>query len=107
MAAKTTTTPGAAKPPAKPAAKSAPAKQPAAHPGKGARAGATPTAVKTESKSATPAKAVASPVVTLKHLAARLGERHDLPRKQAETMLAELFSNVVAFRAAKELKDAI
>ncbi len=89
--------------------------------------------------------------VTLKHLAAALTERHDLPKKQADTLLADVFeaivghlksgdrvrigglgiievkdrsaragrnpatgeaiqiaaSKKVAFRAAKELKDAI
>ncbi len=154
MAAKTTTAPGSAKAPAKSAAKAGSTKQPeaaAAPAGKAARPSATTAAVKTESKSAAPVKATASPVITLKHLAAGLSERHDLPRKQAETMLAELFGNVVghlkegervrigglgiievknrparmgrnpatgeaiqikaskkvAFRAAKELKDAI
>ena len=137
MAAKTTPT----KAPVKAAAKPAVAKPP------GVRAAATST----ESKSAASAKPATSPVVTLKHLAATLSDRHDLPRKQAETMLSELFSTVVghlkegervrigglgiievknrparmgrnpatgeaiqikaskkvAFRAAKELKDAI
>ena len=156
MAAKTTTTtPGAAKAPAKTAAKASPAKRPeaAAAPatGKAVRPGAAAVATQTATKSAAPAKPAASPVVTLKHLAASLSERHDLPRKQAETMLTELFGSVVdhlkdgervrigglgiievknrparmgrnpatgeaiqikaskkvAFRAAKELKDAI
>lgn len=153
MAAKTTTTPGATKAPAKGAAKAGSPKQPegAASAGKKASSGAKAAAATTESKSAPSAKAPASPVVTLKHLAASLSERHDLPRKQAETMLAELFGSVVdhlkdgervrigglgiievknrparmgrnpatgeaiqikaskkvAFRAAKELKDAI
>ncbi len=141
MAAKTTPTAAAPKAPVKAAAKPAAAKP------SGARAAATST----ESKSAAPAKPATSPVVTLKHLAATLSDRHDLPRKQAETMLSELFSTVVdhlkegervrigglgiievknrparmgrnpatgeaiqikaskkvAFRAAKELKDAI
>lgn len=151
MATKTTTTPGAAKASAKPAAKAGSTKQAEAAGGKAARPSAPAAAAKTASKSAAPVKAVASPVITLKHLAAGLSERHDLPRKQAETMLAELFGNVVdhlkegervrigglgiievknrparmgrnpatgeaiqikaskkvAFRAAKELKDAI
>ena len=150
MAAKTTTTPAAAKAPAKAAAKTGSTKQPeaaaASTAGKAVRSG-VPAAAKT----AAPVKAAASPVITLKHLAAGFGERHDLPRKQAETMLTELFGTVVghlkegervrigglgiievknrparmgrnpatgeaiqikaskkvAFRAAKELKDAI
>ena len=148
MAAKPTTTPAAAKAPVKAAAKASSPKPSAPVAAKAASSGAVTAAAK---GSAAPVKAVASPVVTLKHLAANLSERHDLPRKQAETMLAELFSSVVdhlkdgervrigglgiievknrparmgrnpatgaaiqikaskkvAFRAAKELKDAI
>ena len=144
MAAKPTPASAATKAPVKVAAKTAPAKPSASKP---ARAAAT----KTESKSAAPAKPASSAVVTLKHLAATMSDKHDLPRKQAETMLAELFGTVVthlkdgervrigglgiievknrparmgrnpatgeaiqikaskkvAFRAAKELKDAI
>lgn len=90
MAAKTTTTSASAKAPVKAAAKAAPAK-PSEAAGKSAHA----AAARTESKSAPPPKPAASPVVTLKHLAATLSERHELPRKQAETMLTELFGNVV------------
>lgn len=148
MAVKTTTTPAAAKPPAKPAARAGSAKPSEAAAAKTARPAATTAG---GSKAAAPAKSVATPVVTLKHLAADLSERHDLPKKQAETILTELFSRVVghlkegervrigglgiievknrparmgrnpatgeaiqikaskkvAFRAAKELKDAI
>lgn len=97
------------------------------------------------------AKSPAPATVTLKHLAAALTERHDLPKKQADTLLADVFEAIVghlksgnrvrigglgiievkdrparagrnpatgeamqiaasrkiAFRAAKELKDAI
>ncbi len=142
MAAKTTPTAAAPKAPAKAVAKPGAVAKPS-----GAAAASTGTA----SKSAAAAKPASSPVVTLKHLAATLSDRHDMPRKQAETMLSELFSTVVdhlkegervrigglgiievknrparmgrnpatgaaiqikaskkvAFRAAKELKDAI
>ena len=98
-----------------------------------------------------PPKAAAPATVTLKHLAAGMVERHGLPKKQADTVLAEVFTQLVdhlkagdrvrigglgilqvkdrparmgrnpatgeaiqieasrkiAFRAAKELKDAI
>ena len=98
-----------------------------------------------------PPKAAAPTTVTLKHLAAGMVERHGLPKKQADTVLAEVFAQLVdhlkagdrvrigglgilqvkdrparmgrnpatgeaiqieasrkiAFRAAKELKDAI
>ena len=98
-----------------------------------------------------PPKSAAPTTVTLKHLAAGMVERHGLPKKQADTVLAEVFAQLVdhlktgdrvrigglgilqvkdrparigrnpatgeaiqieasrkiAFRAAKELKDAI
>ncbi len=70
MAVKTTK--AAAKTPSKPPAKSAQA--PAA---KGA------------------AKPAAAVTMTQKHLAAELAEQHDLPKKQAETLVTELFGMVV------------
>jgi DNA-binding protein HU-beta len=39
---------------------------------------------------ATSEKAVAPPIVTLKHLAAELAEQHDLRKKQAEALLSEM-----------------
>lgn len=105
---------------------------------------------KPASKAAAPAKAKA-PTVTLKHLGTALAEKHEMPKKQANEMLAELVvmitshlkkgarlrlgglgvlqvrkrparmgrnpatgeaikikaSKKVAFRAAKELKEAV
>ncbi|GAC1511053.1 MAG: hypothetical protein NVS2B1_18730 [Bradyrhizobium sp.] len=120
-----------------------------------------PAAAKSAAKSAgkatakqqpkAPVKAAAPTTVTLKHLSAGVVERHGLPKKQADTVLAEVFAQLVdhlkagervrigglgiiqvkerparmgrnpatgeaiqikasrkiAFRAAKELKDAI
>jgi DNA-binding protein HU-beta len=41
-------------------------------------------------KKAAPAKATAQAAVTLKHIAAGLAESHELSKKQAESILAEL-----------------
>jgi DNA-binding protein HU-beta len=125
------------------------------------RAASKPAAAKPTAKSAgkaaakqqtkAPAKAAAPSTVTLKHLSAGIVERQGLPKKQADTVLAEVFAQLVdhlkagervrigglgiiqvkerpartgrnpatgeaiqikasrkiAFRAAKELKDAI
>jgi DNA-binding protein HU-beta len=48
-------------------------------------------------------KAAAATTVTLKHLAAGLSEAHEMSKKSAEAILNDL----VAFRAAKELKEAV
>lgn len=146
MAAKTSTpkatAPAAKKPPAKAAAAAASAKP--------KQASAEPPA-ETQPVAQAAAKSPAPATVTLKHLAAALTERHDLPKKQADTLLADVFEAIVghlksgnrvrigglgiievkdrparagrnpatgeamqiaasrkiAFRAAKELKDAI
>jgi DNA-binding protein HU-beta len=56
---------------------------------------------KTASKPAKSATAKAAtttstvPTVTLKHLAAKLAESHELPKKQAETVLSDLVAMVV------------
>jgi DNA-binding protein HU-beta len=42
-----------------------------------------------------PAKAPAATTVTLKHLAAAIAEGHEVPKKQAETMLADMVGLVV------------
>jgi DNA-binding protein HU-beta len=41
-------------------------------------------------KAAAPSKAAAQATITLKHLAATLAESHDLSKKQAEAVLADL-----------------
>ncbi len=83
MAVKTTSTKSAAKPApaAKPASKAKPAPAPVKPPA------AKPAPVAT---------------VTLKHLAAGLTERHDLPKKQADTLLADLFGTLVDHLKAGE-----
>jgi DNA-binding protein HU-beta len=42
-----------------------------------------------------PAKAAPPSTVTLKHLSAGVVERHGLPKKQADTVLAEVFAQLV------------
>jgi DNA-binding protein HU-beta len=159
MAAKTAIAKGkgAPKTTMKGAAKAAPIMRPvtAAKPAssKAPRPAVKSAAVKATARSPVKAavKSVTPTTVTLKHLATGLAERHDMPKKQADTLLADLFgqlvdhlksgervrisglgiievknrparmgrnpatgeaiqikdSKKVAFRAAKELKDAI
>jgi DNA-binding protein HU-beta len=52
-----------------------------------------PAAAKSAAKSpkaAAPAKAAAQATVTLKHLAASLAESHEMPKKQADAVLADM-----------------
>ncbi len=70
------------------AAKKAPA---ATKPAAAAKRAAAPKAP----KAAASAKAGATPTVTLKHLAAQLSESHELPKKQADAMLAGMVGLVV------------
>ncbi|HYZ64127.1 MAG TPA: HU family DNA-binding protein [Acetobacteraceae bacterium] len=116
-----------------------------------ARAAKPAGKVTAKSQAKAPAPAAAPSTVTLKHLSAGIVERHGLPKRQADTVLAEVFAQLVdhlkagdrvrigglgilqvkdrparmgrnpatgeaiqieasrkiAFRAAKELKDAI
>jgi DNA-binding protein HU-beta len=48
-----------------------------------------------KSQTKAPAKAAAPTTVTLKHLSAGIVERHGLPKKQADTVLAEVFAQLV------------
>ncbi len=60
--------------------------------------GATKAPAKAGAKAAeTPAKAAAAkPVtITLKQLALEIAEQHDMPHKQAETLLSDTFSKLV------------
>src|SRR4051795_12491476 len=65
------------------------------------RTDAKPTAAKASARSASkagakaPAKVAAPTTVTLKHLSAGVVERHGLPKKQADTVLAEVFTQLV------------
>jgi DNA-binding protein HU-beta len=56
-----------------------------------------PAAAKKSAKSAAkaPAKPVAATTVTLKHIAAGLAERHDMPTKQLEALLTGVFGSVI------------
>src|SRR3954452_8207336 len=58
------------------------------------------TVAKQQSKA--PAKAAAPSTVTLKHLSAGIVERHGLPKKQADTVLAEVFAQLVDHLRAGE-----
>ena len=71
--------PPPAKAVAKPAAKAA-AKTPAKAPAKGAKAVAKP---------------VPAVTVTVKHMAAAFAERHNMPKREADGMLTDVFSTVV------------
>ncbi|AXK80175.1 HU family DNA-binding protein [Pseudolabrys taiwanensis] len=44
---------------------------------------------------ATPGKTATPATVTLKHLAAALADTHEIPKKQAETVLGDLVDNIV------------
>ena len=49
-----------------------------------------------------PSKPAAPTTITLKHLAVELSERHDMPKKQADTILADVFNRVVDHLKAGE-----
>jgi DNA-binding protein HU-beta len=51
---------------------------------------------------AAPAKPAAPATVTLKHLAADLAERHDMQKREAEAVVADVFSRVVDHLKAGE-----
>jgi DNA-binding protein HU-beta len=52
-------------------------------------------AAKSPKMAAAPAKAAAQPTVTLKHIAAQLSEDHEMPKKQADAVLAGMVGLVV------------
>ena len=70
---------------AKKAAKAAPAAAPAPK----------PVPKPAPAPAATPAKAAAPPTLTLKHLAAELGEKHAMSKQQAETVTTDLVGLMV------------
>ena len=49
-----------------------------------------------------PAKAAAPITVTLRHLSAALAEQHALPKKQADTIVTDVFSSVIEHLKAGE-----
>lgn len=90
---------------AKKAAETKIAAKPKAAPAKtAAKAPVKAEAAKTPVKKAAPApvKAAAPVTVTVKHLSAALGEQHGLQKKQAETIVADLFVSVVEHLKAGE-----
>ena len=108
MAKKATST----KEPAKGKSTPAPPALAKASAGTKSRTSSKPAAAKPAAKSAgkaTPkqqskasAKAAAPATVTLKHLSAGIVERHGLPKKQADTVLAEVFAQLVDHLKAGE-----
>src|SRR4051812_19161813 len=68
------------------------------------RTASKPAAGKAVAKqqSKAPATAAAPTTVTLKHLSAGIVERHGLPKKQADTVLAEVFAQLVDHLKAGE-----
>jgi DNA-binding protein HU-beta len=94
--------------------KSTPAPPAPAKAGAGTRSrtASKPAAAKPAAKSAgkatatsqpkAPATAAAPTTVTLKHLSAGIVERHGLPKKQADTVLAEVFAQLVDHLKAGE-----
>ena len=108
MARQVTTTNEAAKgkaPPAVQAAAKAAPKTPS-------RAEAKPAAAKASKKApakaaaalpiAAPVKAAPPTTVTLKHLAAGLAERHDMPKREAEAIVTDVFDRLVNHLKAGE-----
>jgi len=49
-----------------------------------------------------PVKAAAPTTVTLKHLAAGIGERHDMPKREAEAIVTDVFARLVDHLKAGE-----
>ncbi len=91
--AKSVTTKTTAKPKAAPPAKAAakPAAKPAA--AKPAAKGAKATA---------PAKPAPTVTVTVKHMAAAFAERHDMPKRDADGILTDVFGTIVGHLKAGE-----
>ena len=65
-----------------------------------ARAAVKPSTAEGPKK--TPAKPAAPATVTLKHLAAGLAERHDMQKREAEAVVADVFGRVVDHLKAGE-----
>jgi DNA-binding protein HU-beta len=105
MAKKATTSAakGATRAPVTPSSKTVLGKK-AALVGKAAPVKAPTAAKATTSKPAVklPVKASPPPTVTLRHLAAALAERHDMPKKQADMILTDVFGGLVKHLKAGE-----
>jgi len=108
MARQVTTTNEAAKGKAPPAVQAAPRTAPKTP----SRADAKPAAAKASKKAPAktaatlpveaPVKAAVPTTVTQKHLAAGLAERHDMPKREAETIVTDVFARLVDHLRAGE-----
>ncbi len=63
---------------------------------------AAPAKAAAAKASAAPAKAATPTTVTLKHISAEIAEKHDMQRRQAETLLNDVFVQVVDHLKAGE-----
>lgn len=101
MARQVTTAKSAAKGKAPPVAQAAPKPPSKAAPRAAAKPATAKEPKKTPAKAAVavpveaPAKPAAPATVTLKHLAAGLAERHDMQKREAEAIVADVFGKVV------------
>ena len=108
MARQVTTAKSAAKGKAPPVAQAAPkapskaAARAAAKPAPAEKPKKTPTKAATAMPVEAPAKPAAPATVTLKHLAAGLAERHDMQKREAEAVVADVFGRVVDHLKAGE-----
>jgi len=108
MARQVTTTNEAAKGKAPPAVKAAPKTAPKTTPLAAVKPAAAKASKTTAAKAAAalpvevPAKAAAPTMLTLKHLAAGLAERHDMQKREAETIVTDVFARLVDHLKAGE-----
>ncbi len=108
MARQVTTTNEAAKGKAPPAVKAAPKTAPKTTPLAAAKPAAAKASKSAAAKAAAalpvevPAKAAAPTTVTLKHLAAGLAEQHDMQKREAETIVTDVFARLVDHLKAGE-----
>ena len=108
MARQVTTAKSAAKGKAPPAAQAAPkapskaAARAAAKPAPAEKPKKTPAKAATAMPVEAPAKPAAPATVTLKHLAAGLAEQHDMQKREAETIVADVFGRVIDHLKAGE-----
>ena len=108
MARQDTTAKSAAKGKAPPAAQATPkapskaAARAAAKPSTAEGPKKTPAKAAAAAPAEAPAKPAAPATVTLKHLAAGLAERHDMQKREAEAVVADVFGRVVDHLKAGE-----
>ena len=108
MARQVTAARSAAKGKAPPAAQATPkapskaAARAAAKPSTAEKPKKTPAKAAAAAPAEAPAKPAAPATVTLKHLAAGLAERHDMQKREAEAVVADVFGRVVDHLKAGE-----